>query len=245
MRYPTIVLILFTTLFASAKQVEFSLRSIDATLDKVAPHAQNFPPQFSSVAERERIEAALREAITMLDAAVAQYPDNPELLFRDGCANAMGHNLDFDGCAQKYFAAFDRLLELKPEDKKANFYYGAYLSGTEARQKDSIRYLEKSIALGETDAHYTLAFVYICQNDKPKGLLHLKEYAKLHPEDKSIQQTIAQIEVSKIEISHNPPPDYDVKTKKTEANQALVPTPASVTPAAGAPVAPDAGAAHL
>ena len=28
-------------------------------------------------------------------------------------------------------------------------------------------------------------------------------------------------------------------------NQALVPTPASVTPAAGAPVAPDAGAAHL
>jgi hypothetical protein len=28
-------------------------------------------------------------------------------------------------------------------------------------------------------------------------------------------------------------------------NQALVPTPASVTPAANAPVAPDAGAAHL
>jgi serine/threonine-protein kinase len=35
------------------------------------------------------------------------------------------------------------------------------------------------------------------------------------------------------------------KAKKEEANQALVPTPASVTPAAGAPVAPDAGAAHL
>ena len=30
-----------------------------------------------------------------------------------------------------------------------------------------------------------------------------------------------------------------------EPNQALVPTPASVTPAADAPVAPDAGAAHL
>jgi len=33
--------------------------------------------------------------------------------------------------------------------------------------------------------------------------------------------------------------------KKLRANQALVPTPASVTPAADAPVAPDAGAAHL
>jgi hypothetical protein len=32
---------------------------------------------------------------------------------------------------------------------------------------------------------------------------------------------------------------------KTEPNKALVPTPASVTPAADAPVAPDAGAAHL
>jgi hypothetical protein len=33
--------------------------------------------------------------------------------------------------------------------------------------------------------------------------------------------------------------------KKRRANQALVPTPMSVTPAAGAPVAPDTGAAHL
>jgi hypothetical protein len=31
----------------------------------------------------------------------------------------------------------------------------------------------------------------------------------------------------------------------TPANQAIVPTPMSVTPAAGAPVAPDTGAAHL
>jgi hypothetical protein len=35
------------------------------------------------------------------------------------------------------------------------------------------------------------------------------------------------------------------RPEKKRANQALVPTPASVTPAAGAPVAPDAGAAHL
>jgi tetratricopeptide (TPR) repeat protein len=235
MRYLTIVLFLSTTVFASTNQVEFSLRSINAVLDRIAPHAQNFPPQFSSVAERTQIEADLREAITTLDAAVAQYPDDPELLFRDGCANAMGHNLDFEGCAQAYFKAFDRLLELKPEDKKANFYYGAFLSGTAARQKDSIRYLEKAIALGESDAHYTLAFVYICQNDKPKGLLHLKEYAKLHPEDKSIQPKIEKIERSTIQISHEPPPYFDEMTKKTEANQPVQTTTMTVTPAAAQP----------
>ena len=35
------------------------------------------------------------------------------------------------------------------------------------------------------------------------------------------------------------------KDRKKAANQTLVPTPASVTPAADAPVTPDAGAAHL
>jgi len=42
-----------------------------------------------------------------------------------------------------------------------------------------------------------------------------------------------------------PLPDDIVSSLEKEANQALVPTPASVTPAADAPVAPDAGAAHL
>ena len=37
---------------------------------------------------------------------------------------------------------------------------------------------------------------------------------------------------------------YSIKNK-TEANQALLPTPMSVTPAADAPVAPDTGAARL
>jgi len=36
-----------------------------------------------------------------------------------------------------------------------------------------------------------------------------------------------------------------IKARTNKPNQALVPTPASVTPAADAPVAPDAGAAHL
>jgi len=40
-------------------------------------------------------------------------------------------------------------------------------------------------------------------------------------------------------------PEVTVFAPQTEPNKALVPTPASVTPAAGAPVAPDAGAAHL
>jgi tetratricopeptide (TPR) repeat protein len=208
---------------ASAKEVSLNLRSIDAALSKIVPHAQDFPPQFSSVSERKQIEAKLRDLLVTLDAAIAQYPDDTELLFRDGCANAMGHNLDFDGCAEKYFRAFDRLLVLKPDDAKANFYYGAFLAGTAARQKDSISFLEKAVALGVSDAHYTLAFVYLSQADKPQALSHLRDYAKLHPDDPTIQQKIGEIEHAKIEIRHDAPPAYDEMVKKKEPNRSSDP----------------------
>jgi tetratricopeptide (TPR) repeat protein len=226
MRYLAITLIFAAALIASTKEVTLSLGAIDAVLGKIAPHAQNFPPQFSSVAERKKIEADLREALTLLDAALAQHPDDPEILFRDGYANAMGHNLDFDGCAQRYFKAFDRLLELQPESQKANYYYGAFLVATAARQKDGIRYLEKAVTLGVTDAHYTLAFAYTVLGDKKNALLHLKEYSKLHPDDDGAKKRITEMESADFRIVRHegPPPGFDEKTKKKEPNQASEPT---------------------
>ena len=214
MRTLFIVLLLCIVSNVFAKEVSASLSSIDVELSAISPHAQDFPPRFSSAAERKEIEARLRELLTLLDAAVAQHPDEPELLFRSGFANAMGHNLDFAGCAPKYFKAFDRLLELNPEDKRANFYYGAFLAGTAARQKDSIVYLEKAVTLGVTDAHYTLAFVYLSQSDKPNALKHLMEYARQHPDDQTLKQKITQIEHAEINVRHSPPPNIDEMTKK-------------------------------
>lgn len=219
MRTIIIVLLLCLARSVSAKEVSVSLSSIDAELSAIAPHAKDFPPRFSSAAERKQIEARLRELLTLLDAAVAQHPDEPELLFRSGFANAMGHNLDFDGCAPKYYKAFDRLLELKPEDPRANFYYGAFLAGTAARQKDSSVYLEKAVALGVTDAHYTLAFVYLSQSDKPNALKHLREFARQHPDDQMIERKIMQIEHAEINVRHSPPPNYGEMTKINEFNQ--------------------------
>src|SRR5580704_16040367 len=82
----------------TAAEVDLSLNSMDATLSKVAVHAQRYPPTFSSASERQEIERILKGAIVILDAAVVQYPAEPDLWFRDGYANAMGHNLDFPGC---------------------------------------------------------------------------------------------------------------------------------------------------
>ncbi len=207
MRYLKITLIcgLVTTSFAA--EVSLDLNAMDATLEKIAVHAKNFPPSFSSTTEREQTEKDLKAAIKVLDAAVIQFPDNPELLFRDGYANAMGQHLDIPGCDQQFIKSFEQFLKLKPNDKKGNFFYGGFLASTATRQKDSIAYLNKAIELGETDAHYTLAFVYLSQQNKEQAIEHLKAYAQANP-DKSagINATIAQIKKANIEIKRGPPP---------------------------------------
>jgi len=60
----------------------------------------------------------------------------------------------------------------------------------------------------------------------------------------------AAVDTLRCEVSGFGVSDYNVGREVASAfgkwaNQSLVPTPASVTPAADAPVAPDAGAAHL
>ena len=209
-----IVFIAHLAIPVSAKEVEFSLRSIDETLAKIAPHARSFPPTFASVDERKQIEADLRRLLVLLDAAVVQLPNETDLLFRAGFANAMGHNLDFDGCAEKSIDAYEKFLKHKPDDKNGNYYYGGFLASTSTRRQDSIKYLEKALSLGVTDAHYTLAFVYLGQANKQKALLHLKKYAEANPNEAWIKEMIKKVEQSNIKIHNKPPPNYDELTKK-------------------------------
>jgi len=207
MQYSIITLICFIITTSFAADVSLDLKAMDATLEKIAIHAQNFPPRFSDAAEREQTEKDLKAAITVLDAAVAQFHDNSELLFRDGYANAMGQHLDIPGCDQQFIKAFDQFLKLKPNDRHGNFLYGGFLAGTATHQKDSIPYLNKAIELGESDAHYTLAFVYLCQENKAQAIDHLKAYAKANPaEAVTINAKIAHIEEAKIRIKREAPP---------------------------------------
>ena len=201
----TLICLLATS--GSSAEVTLDLKAMDATLEKIAAHAQNFPPTFSSAPERKQTEKDLKAAIKVLDAAVVQFHDNPELLFRDGYANAMGQHLDIPGCDQQFIKAFEQFLKLKPNDKKGNFFYGGFLAATATRQKDSIPYLNKSIELGVTDAHYTLSFVYLSQKNKEQALFHLKEYAKANPDEAAgINAKIAEIKEANIHIIHKAPP---------------------------------------
>lgn len=193
MRIFSFVLILSAALVGLEAEPAPSLSSIDATLARIAPHARNYPPRFSSPTERQSIEEDLRKVIARLDAFVADHPDDPDFLLRDGFANAMGHNLDFENCAQRSAKTFEHLLMLRPDDKMANLHYGAFLGGV-GKAKESIRYLGKAVELGATEANYSLAIAYLMLEDKEQAAQHLKIYVSLNPRDNGAKRLLAGIE---------------------------------------------------
>jgi tetratricopeptide (TPR) repeat protein len=172
----------------------------DAVLDRVAAHAKYYPPTFADAAERAKIEGELKALLAKLAKALKKRPDEPALLFRDGFANAMGHNLDFRGCADRAIKSYQRLLELQPENGAAHFYYGGFLASTAAHQKTSIVHLRKALELGVTDAHYTLGFALLSQGDKDGALEQFREYSRLNPSDGKAKELIEHINKGEVRI---------------------------------------------
>ncbi len=129
--------------FAVAADVPVRLSDLNATLNEIAPHARSYAPKFSSPEERVQTEEHLKALLAQLDKISDRYPDDEDILFIKGAANAMGHNLDYPGCADKAMAAFDRLFAIDPNNRRALYEYGGFLSGTTLLDK-AIPYLEWS-----------------------------------------------------------------------------------------------------
>ncbi|MEX8505740.1 tetratricopeptide repeat protein [Leptothrix ochracea] len=168
-------------------------------MSELAPHARQYPPNFESVSQREELVGKLKLLIRLLNAASAQYPDDQGILFRKAFANSMGHNVDLPGCASEAIKSYELLLARTPDDKSANFYYGAFLSST-TNFRQSVPYLKKAISLGVEDAHYTLAFVYLKQNDPQSALPEFQEYLKVDPTNQTAKKMVNDIENGTLKI---------------------------------------------
>jgi tetratricopeptide (TPR) repeat protein len=227
MRHLLAIIVIVTTAQCWASEARFTLSEIDQTLSAIAPHAQQFPLRFSSDSERSAVAQQLKQLLVVLDAASSQYPDEPDILLRDAFANAMGHNLDFPGCAEKAISAYERFLKLRPDSKIGNFYYGAFLAGTATLRETSIPYLKKAASLGVSDAHYTAAMVYLGLNDKTQALSELREFEKTNPNDETANRLRRDLERGDIAVNEKrgPPPDSVLVQKPTPAAETPTPAP--------------------
>jgi len=185
--------------FAVAADVPVRLSDLNATLNEIAPHARSYPPKFSSPEERVQTEARLKAFLAQLDKISDRYPDDEDILFIKAAANAMGHNLGYPGCADKAMAAFDRLLAIDPNNRRALYEYGGFLSGTTLMDK-AIPYLDRAIQLGEGRAHYTLAFVYLKKRDLQRALPEFEAYLKADPENATAKKFVADIRSGKAAV---------------------------------------------
>ena len=198
-----------------AHEVTMKRTEVDHTLADIAPHAEQLPLHFASSQERMEIQTKLQKLLYFLDAAVLENPDETDLLLRDAIGNGFGHNMGCPDCGDKAIKAYERLLQLQPENAFGNWRYGAFLAQT-AQQEKSIPYLQKAQKLGIVEAHYTAAIVYISLNDLDRAKFELRQYVQANPKDKRAKGFLADMEHGNLHIHvHDGPPPPDAAPAPT------------------------------
>jgi tetratricopeptide (TPR) repeat protein len=191
---------------AGTHEVRLSRSEIDKTLSEFEPHAREFPVRFASAQQRSDMQDKLVQLLVLLDAGVKQYPNDPDFLLRDAVANGFGHNMGCPECGEKAIAAYERLIQLRPDSAEVNWRYGGFLAQTVQRER-AIPYLQKAAGLGVSDAHYTAAMVFLGLNDQENAKLELRQYVRANPKDKAAKELLDDIEHGNVHVhTHDGPP---------------------------------------
>lgn len=153
---------------------------LDQILDDLSTHAKSYPPVFDSNQDRQRAIRNIAMLSGMLDIMVNDPAPSQEILLRAGYLNAMGHNLDIPGSAQRAVSCYEKLLAMAPDHPLGNCRYGIFLAGSNFGRL-ALPYLKKAHSLGVVDADYTLGLVCLELGDKQSALEYLQSYRKANP----------------------------------------------------------------
>jgi tetratricopeptide (TPR) repeat protein len=177
------------------------VKLIDQVVSDLAAHAKDYPPKFRTEEEKSRAVKDSTVLIELFDILAADKDAHSALLRKAAFVDSIGHNLDIPGAADKAVQTYERVLELEPDNARANLSYGIFLAGTGTRQKDSLQYLNKALELGLEDARYTLGLVHLAVGDNDKAVEYLEAYAKTRPEDNRTGKLLAAIKSGNVKFS--------------------------------------------
>lgn len=121
-------------------------------------------------------------AISLLEAAVSLYPDNPQLFFDYALM------LDKNGMEEQAMSKMAKVLELQPEHAEALNFIGYTWADKNVRLKEALEYIEKAVALEPNNGYIidSLGWVYYRLGDFQKAIQELKRSLELAPEDPHI-----------------------------------------------------------
>ncbi len=171
---------------------------LDQMLDDLATHAYRWPVKFDSADDRNRAEHDVVSFSIVLDPLADNFTGSPRMLLRLAMLHAMGHNMDIAGSSDKAVALFTKLLQVAPNDPRANLEFGAFYAKT-TKVAEGIPFLEKAKALGAANADYWLGVSYMTLGEKAKALENLESYAKRVPADADVQRMIDAIRNNKVQ----------------------------------------------
>ncbi len=184
---------------AGQNSATISFAYLDQIIDDLSSHAANYPPRFDSPDDLYRARVDVKALSAILDTLLSSPSPDRQILLRAGVLNSIGHNLDVPGCADRAIGAFTALLRQTPDDPRANYFYGRFLTGA-GKPADAIPFLEKAKSLGDVNADYTLGIAYLSEGDKAKALDNLELYARRVPNDANAAKMIDALRNGSVQI---------------------------------------------
>lgn len=121
-------------------------------------------------------------AISLLEAAVSIYPDNPQLFFDYGLM------LDKNGMEEQAINKMMRVLELQPDHAEALNFVGYTWADNNIRLKEALEYIEKAIALQPDNGYIvdSLGWVFFRLGDYQRAVKELNRSLEMEPADPHI-----------------------------------------------------------
>ncbi len=121
-------------------------------------------------------------AMSVMEAAVLIYPDNPQLLFEYGVL------LDRNGMGDQAILKMEKVLELRPDHADALNFIGYTWADKNIRLREALVYIEKALALKPDNGYIvdSLGWVYYRLGDYSRAAQELERALGLEPEDPHI-----------------------------------------------------------
>ena len=171
------------------------LQRIDRTLEVAFQHGRNYPPEFSSQAQRDSLEQELGEAITQLEQMLRESGQDQEVLFRLGKANTFAYNLDMVGSKENADKYFKQLFQLNPNHAEGHLYYGQHLSGR-GEFDAAIEHLRIAADAGIDVALQMIGLAYLQKGQKDEAKKYFQEIHKKYPNNRQIEMLLDSLDPS-------------------------------------------------
>lgn len=179
--------------------------ALHALVDDLFAHARDYPPRFAKDEEKALAVREADGASKMLQIAIGDPKTKVDvrLLLDAARLEVCAHNLDVAGAATRARGYFERILEADPEHAQAHLHFGMHLLGLPGGAKDAVPHLQFAHEHGEAVALRGLGFAHLYLQDKEKALVHLRAWAKDHPDDEAAATMIEALESGvEIDVKH-------------------------------------------